>query len=209
MTGRSLPEAIAYGVKGAEVRAFWAVDLLFDSPNQIYMWSGLGDLSLGGNTYTGVGDLLQISEMQESSDIAAYGATLTLSGIPTSTVDLALAEPYQGRKALVKFGIRGGPSGPLLTEAGEAILTEAGELLLIEDAITTGMTIFSGEMDQMVINYGPETVSISLAVESRLVNLRNPRIRRYTDEDHQARYPGDVAFGFVTRLQNESLEWKG
>jgi hypothetical protein len=27
---------------------FWTVDLLFDSPNAVYMWSGLGDLDLNG-----------------------------------------------------------------------------------------------------------------------------------------------------------------
>jgi len=88
--------------------------------------------------------------------------------------------------------------------------TEAGGGILLEDgSIThTSFTVFTGEMDQMNISYGPETVTISLEVESRLVDLERPRIRRYTDADQRSRYPGDEAFSFVTRLQNESLEWE-
>jgi hypothetical protein len=179
---RSLSTLIQTSIESDQLYVFWTVDLLFDSPNDIYMWSGLGNLELNGKTYVGVGDLLQISELRESSDIAAYGATLTLSGIPSDMVNLAIAEPYQGRKAIVKFGV------------------------ISEGSYSTAAT-YTGEMDQMSISYTPETVSISLDVESRLVDLQRARIRRYTDADQQARFEGDIAFSFVTRLQNESLEW--
>lgn len=181
MTKR-LTTAVTNAVNSEVVNVFWTCDLQFDSPNQLYFWSGVGDLTIDGNTYTGAGDLLNISEMRESSDIAAYGATLTLSGIPNNLISLALAEPYQGRKAIIKFGVD-------------------------VSGTKTTTTVFTGEMDQMNISYGPETCEISLDVENRLVDLERPRIRRYTDKDHQARYPGDLAFEFVTRLQSESLEW--
>jgi hypothetical protein len=179
---RSLSSLIQQSIQQDQLVVFWTVDLLFDSPNAVYMWSGLGDLDLNGQTYVGVGDLLQISELRESSDIASYGATLTLSGIPSDMVDLALAEPYQGRKAIVKFGV-------------------------IQNGSYNTATTYTGEMDQMNIQYTPDTVTIALDVESRLVDLQRARIRRYTDADHQSRFEGDIAFSFVTRLQNESLEW--
>ncbi len=183
---RSLPTTVSSGIAETSLSVFWAVDLLFDSPNDLYFWSGVGDLSLDGNTYTGSGDLLQISDIRESSDIAAYGATLDLSGIPSNTVALAESEPYQGRKCIIKFGVLAFGANP-----------------------TDAFTVFSGEMDQMTIQIGPTTASISLEVESRLIDLRRPRLRRYTDADQQSRYPGDLAFEFVTRLQTESLEWGG
>jgi hypothetical protein len=146
------------------------------------MWSGIGDLELNNKTYVGVGELLQISELRESSDIAAYGATLTLSGIDPDTIHLALEEPYQGRKAVVRFGV------------------------IQSGSYSTAVT-YTGEMDQMNISYTPDSVSISLEVESRLVDLQRARIRRYTDADHRSRFENDISFSFVTRLQNESLEW--
>lgn len=180
---RDLASAIANALDDDEVNVFWACDLLFDSPNELYFWNGLGDLVLDGNTYTGAGTLLELSEMRESSDIAAYGATLTLSGIPSNLVSLALSEPYQTRKAIVKFGVE-------------------------VSGTKYAVTVFTGEMDQMNISVGPETATISLDVESRLVDLNRPRIRRYTDADQQSRFEGDLAFEFVTRLQNESLSWQ-
>lgn len=180
---RDLAAAISNALDDEVIDVFWTCDLLFDAPNALYFWNGIGDLVLGSQTYTGAGNLLQISELRESSDIAAYGATLTLSGIPTSEINLALAEPYQGRRAVVKFGV---------DVAGTK----------------SAVTVFNGEMDEMNISFGPDTCTISLQVESRLVDLNRPRIRRYTDADHQVRYPGDLAFEFVTRLQNESLQWE-
>jgi len=178
-----LPESIRNVIGGDVVSAFWLCDLEFDTPNDLHFWNGIGNLTIDGQTYTGAGNLLNLSEMRESSDIAAYGATLTLSGIPSNEIDLALAEPYQGRRAIVKFGV-----------------DVAG--------VKTAFTVFTGEMDQMNISFGPDTATISLNVESRLIDLNRPRIRRYTDADQKTRYSGDLAFEFVTRLQSESLQWK-
>lgn len=180
---RNLPSAVATALDDAVISVFWTCDLLFDTPNELRFWTGIGNLSLDGNTYTGAGELLDISELRESSDIAAYGATLTLSGIPSDLLSRALDEPYQGRRAIVKFGVD------------------------ISGA-KTSTVVFTGEMDQMTVKAGPQTSTISLDVESRLVDLERARIRRYTDADQRARYPDDQAFEFVTRLQNESLQWK-
>ena len=180
---RDLASAISTAINGDAVSVFWLCDLLFDDPNSLHFWSGVGDLTIDGQTYTGAGDLLSLSEMQESSDIAAYGATLTLSGIPSNLVNLARSEPYQGRRAIIKFGV---------DNAGTK----------------STVTVFTGEMDQMTINVGPETATITLNVESRLVDLERPRVRRYTDADQQARFPGDKAFEFVNELQLRPIKWQ-
>lgn len=211
---RDLATAISGALGDQEVSVFWACDLLFDSPNDLYFWSGIGDLVLDGKTYVGAGDLLGISELRESSDIAAYGATLTLSGIPSSIISVALAEPYQGRRAIVKFGFRFDPVNSVLYDGtwNDAKYwmdtigwNDSGTL----SVLTNAFTVFTGEMDEMNIQFGADTVTISLAVESRLVDLNRPRIRRYTDADQQSRFGGDMAFEFVTRLQDEDLQWAG
>lgn len=190
---RTLPTEISNALDNSVVEVFFAVDLLFDSPNEMYLWSGIGEFVDGGITYTGAGNLLQLSDIRESSDIGAYGATLTCSGIPSDLLSLALSEPYQGRVCNVKVGIRA------ITGISKISSTPP----------TTLFTAFSGYMDQMNIEEGPETSVISLDVESKLVDLSRPRIRRYTDQSQQSRYSGDLAFEFVTRIQNESLEWGG
>lgn len=181
---RQLNSNLAAAIGDDVVYPFFAVDLLFDDPNKLYFWSGHGDLDIDGNTYTGAGELIGVSEVRESSDIAAYGATLTLTGIPTNLINLALSEPYQGRRAIVKFGVE--YNGTKYTDV-----------------------VFTGEMDQMNIQIGADVSNISLDVESRLVDLDRARIRRFTDGDQQSRFDGDLAFEFVARLQSESLQWGG
>lgn len=180
---RDLVSQLSNALNDGAVDVFWACDLLFDEPNALHFWNGIGDLDLDGTTYTGAGDLLGISELRESSDIAAYGAILTLSGIPSSLISLAISEPYQGRESRVKFGIETGGT-------------------------RYSITAFIGQMDQLNIDLGPETCTISVNVESRLVDLNRARVRLFTDADQQSRFPGDRAFEFMTRLQNENLEWQ-
>lgn len=207
---RGLPAEVASAALADTVRPFFAVELLFDSPNELRFWTGLGDIVYDGETYTGAGELMQISEVQESSDIAARGATLTMSGIPSNLLNLAVDEPYQGRIAKIKFGIFTTAPGPgnLLVSDTEYLLVDTDTKLDINFTSSFNMfDLFVGRMDQMTIDDGADTATIALTVESKLIDLERPRIRRYSDENQQSRFSGDLAFEFVSRLQDESLTW--
>ena len=47
--------------------------------------------------------------------------------------------------------------------------------------------------------------SVALACESRLVDLKRAEVRRYTDADQQAEYPGDRFFEFVPALHEAEI----
>ena len=186
--GRTIASSIVSKLDDAEVFPFYAVDLLFDS-NPVHAWTGLNEITLNSNTYTGVGNLLQISEVQESQDISAKGMTLTLSGIPSSLLALALIQPYQGRECKLYLGFMTSWANP--------------------DASPDIVEIFCGYMDQMTINEGAESSTITTSVESRLIDLERPRTRRYTSENQKQRHLGDKAFDFVESLQTIRLQWGG
>jgi hypothetical protein len=162
---------------------FLAVELLFDS-GAVRLWTGLKDLSVGGYTYTGAGSLLGVSAVEETSEVAAKGANLTLSGIPSEIISLALNEDYQGRTAKVYFGLMNVTSG----------LPEMNQ-------------IFSGLMDQMNIEDTGQTLTVEVTVENRLIDLERARIRRYTSEDQKRLYPSDLGFDFVNDLQDKEIVW--
>jgi hypothetical protein len=67
--------------------------------------------------------------------------------------------------------------------------------------------LFVGYMDQMNIDEGPDTCTIALAVESKLIDLERPRVQRYTSASQKARYAGDLAFDFIPDLQDRPLSW--
>jgi len=207
---RLIPPAMIAAIEKPTVYPFFALDLEFDT-DPLYLWTGVGSLSLDGNTYTGAGNFLTISEIQEGVDLAAKGATVSLSGIPSSLIAYALSEPYQGRPARIKFGVfdeDADDPAVLLMESGDALLMENGDRFDISyDTTTFAFELFSGRMDQMAIDEGAEEATIAVTIESRFIDLQRPRVRRYTDADQQSRYSGDLAFEFVPRLQEESLKW--
>tara|TARA_S200002703_G_scaffold154916_1_gene158425 strand:- start:4932 stop:5495 length:564 start_codon:yes stop_codon:yes gene_type:complete len=166
------------------VRPFYLLDLEFDS-GDLYLWTGLGDLTVDGNTYTGVGTILGIQPIEESSELSANGASFTLSGVQQALLALARDEDYQGRPVTLKLGA----------------FDDNG------DVISDPVIIFSGFMDVMSIEDGGETGNISLSAENKLISFERASIRRYTDKDQQLFHPGDKGFEFVTSVQEKDLLW--
>ena len=42
-----------------------------------------------------------------------------------------------------------------------------------------------------------------------MVDLQNPRIRRFTDADQKARYPADRGLEFIAGLQSKQIQFGG
>jgi hypothetical protein len=63
-------------------------------------------------------------------------------------------------------------------------------------------------MDQMSIDLG-ETAAVTVRLENRMADWERPRVRRYTDEDQQRAYPGDLGFQFLTATVDKDIVWPG
>ena len=189
------------------IHPFFAIELFFDAAI-LRFWSGVGELEFGGNVYTGSGNMIAVSAIDETSDISAQGARLTLSGLPSEMISLAINEPYQGRKCFIYFGTLDTTDDRLTQQNGHLILNQDSSAILEEGDFRNTITqIFSGYIDQMNIDEGPETSQISVAVESRLIDLQRPRNRRYTDANQKSRFPNDKGFEFVESLQQKKFAW--
>ena len=162
---------------------FLAVEAEFDS-GAVRLWGGYGDLTIDGKSFTGGGSLLSISGIEETSDIAARGATVVLSGLDPAIISIALEENYQNRSCAIYIGT----------------LTEAGE---VDDAYS----LFRGRIDTMTIEESVEEASIVVSIENRLIDLERPMSRRYTNEDQVSLYPGDTGFSYVNDLQDKTIDW--
>ena len=180
---RTVPAALLTALDGDEIEVFYAVDLAFDSGN-IRLWTGYGDKTINSQTYTGSGSLLTIDGLEEVSDLSARGTTLTLSGLDTTIVTYALTEEYQGRLVTIYWGVG-----------------------------TNTVEVFSGYMDKMTIQDAGDRAAISLTVESRLIALERPNVRRYTRESHAAVRTAkgltgsDTFFDWTTQLQDRQIVW--
>lgn len=204
---RTLNDGIKNVLAAAEIQPFFAVQIFFDTET-IYAWTGLGDLIVDGITYIGTGQFLQISEITETAEISAKGATVSLSGVPSNLLSLALSEPYQGRLCKIFFGAIDANKAALLLESGSLILSEDTASLDISDGNPNAISeVFTGYIDQMNIEEGPETSIISMSVESKLIDLERSRIFRYTDQSQKSRYPNDKGLEFVEDLQDKQFSW--
>ncbi len=160
--------------------------LSFDS-GDLNLWSGLGTLTWGGEDYTGAGWLAQVSAIIETGAIEANGATLTLSGVPTALIALALEQNYQGRSAKLWL----------------AALDNSYAL------IADPYLILAGYMDVMTLEEGGDTAAISITIENNLLSLQRANERRYTNEDQKKNYPTDTFFSRIDKLQDQVLKFGG
>jgi|TARA_R110000796_G_scaffold135016_1_gene251122 hypothetical protein len=156
-----------------------------ESPSELNVWNGIGDLSFGGNTYTGTGDLLSISEITETSDVQATGIDVVLTGVKTSFIAVAKNHEYQGRPLIVSLGA----------------FNSSGSL------IADPVIVFSGFMDTMTISESGNHSSISVSVENKLVSFERAKVRRYTAEDQKIDHPTDKGFEFVTAIVQKEIIW--
>ncbi len=184
MSSRNLTTGMTTEIAKPEVAPIVFVELAFDS-DTLRVWSGYGSLSWSGNTWLGSGDMGSLSAVTETEELTANGVTLSLSGIPSENIALALTEKYRGRPGKIWLGF---------LNAAMAVIANPKQ-------------VFSGRMDVMVIDEGAETSTISISLESRAIDLLRTRERRYTHEDQQIDFPGDMGLEFVSDLQNKDVRW--
>lgn len=188
------------------VYPFFATELRFDGDNVLRLWTGQGTLVLEDSTsWIGTGNLLDISAIEETAELAVKGATLTLSGVPSEVLSLALSEPYQGRVCNIYFGTLS--QGTLLQESSSYILLQDGSRIELETGEKGFNEIFSGYMDQMNIEESGETSTIQLLVENKLVDLERARVARFTSGYQKSIYAGDLGLDFVEDLQDKQIPW--
>lgn len=183
---RDLSTAYKAEITSGVCRPFLLFQAFFDSAT-IRFWNGVGNLVYAGDTYTGAGHLLNLSNIDETTKIESRGITLKLSGIPSSLISIALAENYQDRKIAVDIGF----------------FDSSGTI------VVSPYRFFSGKADVMEILDGSDTATISLSAENDIIILQRVNERRRTHEDQKLQSATDTFFKNVTSLQNQQIIWGG
>ncbi len=153
----------------------------------VRLWTGYGEISVNSETYTGGGTLLGVSAVEETSEIKATGLNVSLSGVDSSILSSALTANYQNRTFTLFLGM----------------LNETHQI------IASVYQLFQGRMDTISINDSSDTVTFTLTVESRLIDLEKPNETRYTGEEQKRLFSGDLGLDFVADLQDKTINWGG
>ena len=163
---------------------FLAVKAEFDTET-IYLWSGDIDLVIDGNTYTGVGTLLSLGDIEDTLELKTSGLRLSLAGMDSTVLNLALSENYQNRNITVFTGYLSGGT----------------------DHVAGKMVLFKGRMTSMSIADDPNGATIQISAENRLVDLEKPSNLRFTKESQTYINADDTCFSRVQNMQDKEIVW--
>lgn len=180
---RGISSALLTALTQRTISPYYAIKLDFDG-GILRIWTGAGEktLSIGGynNTFTGAQGLLGISGLEEVADLSAKKVTLSLDGLDSNVLSIALGEKYQRRPITIYFG---------------------------EASVSDYIVAFKGKVDTLKIQDDGQSSSIELTAESDLIELERASRRRYTHESHKARNANDDFFTYVQAIQDVSIPW--
>jgi len=159
------------------------------SPNPVLLWSGYSSLTTSlvtgtSATFTGLGSLLSITQVEEGSTINARGIEIELSGLDPTLAPDSLADYNLGLPVTVWLAAMSGGA-----------------------PITNPVVLWSGVTDEPQFNVGAEAVTLRLACENVLVSMNVPVDRRYTPQDQNMTYPGDTGLSFVYQIVDINITW--
>ena len=183
-TRQGLDSSIVNRLGADEQALFFAVKAEFDT-DDILVWSGIDDLVIGSDTYTGAGTLLSVSNSEDNLELKSNGLVVALSGMDTTVVNYALTENYQNRPITFFMGyVMGGTN-----------------------EVAGTLTLFRGRMTSLVINDEPTGSTVTIDAENRLIDLDRPSNLRYTKESQNFLHSGDTGFNRVASLQDKQINW--
>jgi hypothetical protein len=162
----------------------FAIKAEFDT-DDILLHTSLGDLVIDGETYEGAGQLLSISEIEDSNDLKSAGVTFSITGMDEQVLGYALTENYQNRPITLLMAFLSGGT----------------------DQVVASMVLYKGRMVQMNISDDPNGASIVLQTENRLMDLRRPSNYRYTKESQASLYANDSSLNEVAKIQDMKINW--
>jgi len=156
----------------------------FDTP--VYVHSGIGTIVYNSNSYLGVGDFGGVTDARESEMLGPQPITLTLSAVNSTYLGEALDAGNYGDPVTIYIGYR------------------QDDGTLVDDP----WVVWKGTFEYASLSLGSAN-AISIVCQHDLAMLNDSDGSRFTDEDQQQRFSGDVGFEFVQDSITAKLVWGG
>ena len=167
---------------------FLAVD--FDFPSgHLYLWTGAGELVIGGNTYLGMGKLARASYPSERSALTSERKIYQLAGEPVDPAIVPESDVANsfGRQVIEYFGFLNSETMQLLADPEVNFVGHISNISRSDGASPT----------------------ITVSVEDETVLCDQVDGWRYTHEHQQLFYAGDQGFREVASIELTEILWGG
>lgn len=153
-------------------------------------------VSIAGDSYTGVGRLLNISSSQSELRASSGGVTITLSGIPNTSISEILDNPIKGSKIEIRRGIFDVTTGALLAITGNPVGRFFG--------VVTNYSV----QEEYDIDARTATNTVVLDCASRVEVLQNKIAGRRTNPtDEKSFFPSDLSMDRVPSLMKSIIDF--
>lgn len=179
--GRDLSAGFEANIAAPHATTILLVKMEFDG-GTVYMTDAPHPIDWDGQTWLSLFGMGSVSELVET-DGQVTGLQFTISGVPTSSIALALTEEIQGRPVTL------------------LLATLDGTTLDVDE------NAWSGTLDVMRITRDNGTATITVTAEHPLARWDQPNLLRYSHEDQQRLHPGDLFFEYAERLADATLTW--
>jgi len=155
------------------------------STGTVYLWTGIGPISWNSQTWSGDGSLLSVgNQIEDAATVEARGMAITISGLNPTLLASMLGDVQLGLPIIVWLADM---SGGAPTDSP--------------------LILWGGAVDQPTVDVSGSTSALTINCENLLVSMNVPADRRYTQQDQQALYPGDLGCNFVTSCQEITIFW--
>ena len=165
-----------------------ALEMELSDSYTVRVHSGIGEKTIEGETYTGVGSLGTITPIKQEGSAKPSGVSVELSVKDQTLLNSALMDNYQGRPASIKV-----------------CFLDVDTLEIFETR-----TEFTGKVNIMNITSGSEG-KVSVKIDNRMVDWKRVDNSRYTQEDYErgltASQLGDEFFSFINQVIDKQIEF--
>lgn len=161
-------------------------DVLGAAQEYVRFCSGRNTLQVDGNDFDAVGGFLNIGTVSENTDMAAEKFVVTLSGADADNLAIIKDYRYQNRASSLWLGTLDPVTGLLVDNPHK---------------------VHAGRMDNMILNVGEESATISVHIEDHMLRAYRPLNRRYTQQDQVVEFPADKGLEFVNSIVDKQINW--
>lgn len=183
LSGFPFSQSVVDILSTGEFTIMYAAELDFKD-GMVRVHTGTGSLVINGETYEGVGTLGSVSAARETNDASGpLKINLTLSGLDSDIVKESLQDRCRGRQGRVYF------------------------VAIDRDGNQAADILFSGRMDAAKFTFDQSDSSIVVPLVDRMAEWDRRNVKRWTDENHQLRHPGDRFFKAVSQVSEWPIRW--
>lgn len=233
---RALPPGFAVALDQPIVYPIYFIEAEF-ATGTLNLWTGFGERQWNGKTWSGIGWILGISEVEETAEVKATSLTVGMPSNPELN-SVALAQLRRNKPMTIWQGLLTPPTVLGDPETGEVLGSPAteytlgdpetgetlgdpgtGEVLgeaILEEVlgepgglIDEPYELYRGLCDVGEIDIDPKKPALRIRYKSRIADLERARERRMTHEDQQIEFAGDMFYQYTGALSDAVINWGG